>query len=347
MPDKTYDVVAMGRSSIDLYSNDIGAPFEDIKSFAAYVGGCPTNISVGTRRLGLRSAVLTAMGDDPVADFMLKFLNQEGVETRYVPRLKGKRTSAVLLGIEPPDRFPLVYYRANCADIELSIDHVLAAPVRDCRALVISGTGLSREPSRSATLFAAEQARDAGARVVLELDFRPDQWDDPRAFGVTTRAALRLVDVAIGTADEAKAAALRDASAVSVTHSQISDAHVSGDLAQAIASILSYGPEALVMTRGQEGATVYTRNGEPLHAAPFPVEVYNILGAGDAFASGFLYGYLKGWDWRRAARMGNACGAIVVTRHGCANFMPYEQEALAFAEQRGGLDGVFEQAVSS
>ena len=348
MANKTYDVLAMGRSSIDLYSNDIGAPFPDIGSFAAYVGGCPTNISVGTRRLGLRSAVLTAMGDDPVADFMLQFLNKEGVETRFVPRLRGRRTSAVLLGIEPPDKFPLVYYRANCADIELTIDHVLASPVRDCRVLVISGTGLSREPSRSATLFAAEEARDAGAKVVLELDFRPDQWDDPRAFGVTTRAALRLVDVAVGTSDEVKAAALREGAAVSVKHSQISDAHVSGDLGQAIAAVLGAGPEALVMTRGQEGATVHTRGGETIQAAPFPVEVYNILGAGDAFASGFLYGYLKGWDWRRAARMGNACGAIVVTRHGCANFMPYEQEALSFVEARGGFgDGsVLEHAAS-
>jgi 5-dehydro-2-deoxygluconokinase len=344
---KTYDVLAMGRSSIDLYSNDIGAPFPEIKSFAAYVGGCPTNISVGTRRLGLRSAVLTAMGDDPVADFMLKFLNDEGVETRYVPRLRGRRTSAVLLGIEPPDRFPLVYYRANCADIELTIDHVLASPVRDCRALVISGTGLSRDPSRSATIFAAEQARDAGAKVVLELDFRPDQWDDPRAFGVVTRSVLPLVDVAVGTSDEVKAAVLREGSDVSVAHSQISDARVAGDVAAAIRTVLGYGPQALVMTRGQEGATVHLKTGEELHAAPFPVEVYNILGAGDAFASGFLYGYLKGWDWVRAARMGNACGAIVVTRHGCANFMPFEQEALAFVDERGGFEnaGIRQQAV--
>lgn len=332
-----YDVLAMGRSSIDLYSNDIGAAFEDIKSFAAYVGGCPTNISVGTRRLGLRSAVLTAVGCDPVGDFLLKFLVQEGVETRFVARKPGRRTSAVLLGIEPPDRFPLVYYRDNCADIELTIDDVLAAPLASCRALVISGTGLSREPSRSATLLAAEQARAHGAKVVLELDFRPDQWHDPRAFGVTTRAALRLVDVAIGTADEVNAAALTEGGQVSVEHSQVSDARVSGDLARAIQIVLAGGPEALVMTRGREATRIYTRPGEVIDAEPFPVEVYNILGAGDAFASGFLYGYLKGWDWRRAARMGNACGAIVVTRHGCANFMPYEPEALAFIAGHGGF----------
>jgi 5-dehydro-2-deoxygluconokinase len=337
MSTRTYDLVAMGRSSIDLYSNDIGAPFPEIRSFSAYVGGCPTNISVGTRRLGLRSAPLTAVGEDPVGDFLLSFLVKEGVETRFISRKPGRRTSAVLLGIEPPDKFPLVYYRNNCADIELTIDDVLAAPIADTRLLLITGTGLSREPSRSASLFATEQARAHGAKVFLELDFRPDQWHDARAFGVVTRSALRLVDVAIGTADEVKAATLRHGMTVSVQHSQVSDAHVSGDLAGAVDTLLAAGPEALVMTCGREGATVYMHSGQAVQAAPFPVEVYNILGAGDAFAAGFLYGYLKGWDWRRAARMGNASGAIVVTRHGCANFMPYEQEALDFIQERGGF----------
>ena len=337
MSNRSYDILAMGRSSIDLYANEIGAPFTEIKSFAAYVGGCPTNISVGTRRLGLRSVVLTAVGEDPVGDFILSFLKREGVVTRFVPRKPGHRTSAVILGIEPPDRFPLVYYRDNCADIELTIDDALAAPIADSRALLISGTGLSREPSRSATLFAAEQAKAYGTAVILDLDFRPDQWHDARAYGVTMRRALGLADVVIGTEDETKAAALTDAGAVSVAHSQVSDAHVRGDVEQAVKAVLACGPEALVLKCGAERTVVRLRNGEAIEAAPFPVEVYNILGAGDAFASGFLYGYLKGWDWRRAARMGNACGAIVVTRHGCANFMPYEQEALDFVAERGGF----------
>src|ERR671933_2040787 len=207
---ETYDVLTMGRSSIDLYSNDVGAPFVDIKSFAAYVGGCPTNISVGTRRLGLRSALLTAVGDDVVGNFILHFLEREGVETSFIPRKPGHRTSAVVLGIEPPDRFPLMYYRDNCADIELNIDDVLRTPIADSKALLISGTGLTKEPSRSATIFAAEVARQAGVPVVLDLDFRPDQWHDARAFGVTVRSALRLVDVAVGTVDEVNAAVLAD-----------------------------------------------------------------------------------------------------------------------------------------
>src|SRR5438128_5995467 len=180
--EQRYDVLSIGRSSIDLYANEIGAPFTEIKSFAAYVGGCPTNISVGARRLGLRSTVLTAVGEDPVGDFICSFLEKEGVVTSFVPRKPGRRTSAVILGIEPPDKFPLVYYRDNCADIELTIEDVLAAPVAQSRALLISGTGLSREPSRSATLFAAEQARSHGTTVFLDLDFRPDQWHDSRAY---------------------------------------------------------------------------------------------------------------------------------------------------------------------
>jgi 5-dehydro-2-deoxygluconokinase len=148
---------------------------------------------------------------------------------------------------------------------------------------------------------------------------------------------LRLTDVVIGTADEVKAGALREGISVSVEHSQVSGARVSGDVLLAVEEILSSGPEALALKRGGEGTTVYLKGGEGVEAATFPVTIQNVLGAGDAFASGFLYGYLKGWDWYKSARMGNACGAIVVTRHGCANFMPYEQEALTFIEEHGGF----------
>src|SRR5213596_941294 len=253
----TYDLITMGRSSIDLYANDVGASFVDIKSFAAYVGGSPTNIAVGAQRLGLRTAVLTAVGEDPVGDFILKFLKDEGVETKFIPRKPGTRTSAVVLGIEPPDQFPLVYYRDNCADNQLTIDDALATPLESSRIFEFSGTGLSREPSRSANIFAAETAKAAAATVVLDLDFRPNQWHDARAFGVTVRSVLRLTDVVIGTADEVKAGALHEGVSVSVEHSQVSGARVSGDVLKAVEEILSAGPEALALKRGGEGTTVY------------------------------------------------------------------------------------------
>src|SRR4051812_6559189 len=135
MDSPAYDLITMGRSSIDLYSNDVGAPFVNIKSFAAYVGGSPTNIAVGARRLGLKTAVLTAVGEDPVGDFILNFLVNERVETKFIPRKPGTRSSAVVLGIEPPDQFPLVYYRDNCADNQLTIDDALATPLESSRIL--------------------------------------------------------------------------------------------------------------------------------------------------------------------------------------------------------------------
>jgi len=338
---RSYDVIAMGRSSIDLYSNDIGAPFVDITSFAAYIGGCPTNISVGTRRLGLRSALFTAVGEDQVGNFILHFLRREGVETRFIPTKPGRRSSAVVLGIEPPDRFPLTYYRENCADIELNIDDVLATPIADSHTLLITGTGLSKEPSRSATLFAAEAARGAGTTVMLDIDFRPDQWHDARVFGTTLRSVLHLVDIVVGTDDEINAAMLTDPSQINLTHSQISDAHVSGDINAAIQALIGMGPRVLAQKRGAAGSIVHlASNGEPptqIEVPGFPVEVRNILGAGDAFASGFLYGIVKGWDWYKAARLGNACGAILVTRHGCANFMPTHDEVMAFIQDHGGF----------
>ncbi len=333
-----YDSLHMGRSSIDLYSNDIGTPFEQIASFAAYVGGSPLNISVGAHRLGLKTALLTAVGVDPVGDFILDFLRREGVETRYIPRKPGRRTSAVVLGIEPPDKFPLVYYRDNCADSALDIDDVLASPIADCKVFQFAGTNLSVEPSRSATFFAAERARAAGAKVVLDVDFRPDQWHDVRAFGVQVRAVLRCVDIVIGTEDEINAAVMVETGQMSLTHSQISDTHVHGDAERAIAAILALGPEALILKTGSRGSRIYLKNGEVIEAPGYPVEVYNILGAGDAFGAGFLYGYVNGWGWRKSARLGNACGAIVVTKHGCANFMPTLAEVEAFVSTRGGLE---------
>ena len=336
----SYDLITMGRSSMDLYANDIGAAFEDITSFAAYVGGSPLNIAVGAQRLGLRTGLLTAVGDDKAGDFILAFLKREGVDTRFVPRKPGARSSAVLLGIEPPDHFPLVFYRDNAADAQLSVDDVLAAPIAAAAALEVSGTGLAREPARSATFAAAETARRAGRMVYLDLDFRADQWHDVRAYGLVVRSLLPLIDVAIGTEEEVNAAMLEKPEDVEITDQQVSAPTIRGDAEANVAAMLALpaGPEAIVMKRGAAGASVHLRDGTRVDAPGFAVEVMNVLGAGDAFAAGFIYGRAQGWGWYRSARLGNACGAIVVTRHGCANFMASREEALALAEAHGGLD---------
>jgi 5-dehydro-2-deoxygluconokinase len=314
---RTYDVLAVGRSSIDLYAHEIGKPITDVKSFDAYVGGCPTNVSVGTRRLGLSSALLTAVGDDQVGEFVTAFLEREHVETLFISRKPGRRTSAVILTIQPPDKFPLTFYRDNCADRALTVDDVANAPIADSRLVFVTGTGLSHEPSRSATFAAAAAARAAGVPVVVDIDYRADQWDNPSAFVDQVQRLLGSATIAVGTEEELAAAS------------------ATSDGPSGVAAILATGIDAFVLKRGARGSTVFRPNQASIDVAPFPIEVLNVLGAGDAFASGLLYGYLQGWTLERAARMGNACGAIVVTRHGCANFMPTRDEVEAFVAGRG------------
>ncbi|ULQ52424.1 5-dehydro-2-deoxygluconokinase [Flavihumibacter fluvii] len=331
------DILTIGRSSIDLYSQDIGADFVDITGFNAFVGGSPLNIAVGTQRLGLQAALLTAVGNDKIGDFILHFLQKEKVSTAFIPTIPGARTSAVVLGIEPPDRFPLVYYRENAADSQITIDHVNAAGIKNFKLVEISGTALNMEPSRSAVFFAVEQAVEQGVQVVLDIDFRADQWQDIRSFGLMVRAILPKVDIAIGTEEEILAATLVDISSVAIAHQQISAPEVKGDLDSAIQKILDTGVKVLVVKKGANGVTIYRKDAAPVDVPGFPVEVLNVLGAGDAFASGFIYGHLQGWDLYKACRMGNASGAWVVQKPGCANDMPTLQEVMALIESRGGF----------
>lgn len=337
MTEKQYDVITYGRSSIDLYSADIGAPFVDITAFNAYVGGSPLNIAVGTKRLGLNSALLTGIGQDQVGDFLLNFLKKEGVETRFIPRKPGSRTSAVVLGIQPPDNFPLVYYRENCADSRVNIDDVIKANIGSFRLFEISATALNVEPSRSAGFFAAEEAVRNNVPILIDLDFRADQWHDARAFGITARAFLKSCTIALGTEEEILATMLTDPANIKIRNQQISAPEIRGDIDDAIKTIMKLGLEALVVKRGAKGSTVYLKDGTVTDVPGFPVEVVNVLGAGDAFASGFIFGYLNGWDWYKCCRMGNACGAILVTKPGCSNFNPTLREAYDFIDSKGGF----------
>jgi 5-dehydro-2-deoxygluconokinase len=314
----TFDVLTMGRSCIDLYAHQIGVPITDVTSFDAYVGGCPTNISVGTRRLGLRSALLTAVGDDQVGDFVLAFLDREGVDTRFIPRKKGRRTSAVILTIMPPDRFPLTFYREGCADRELTREDVESAPIPDSAMIVVTGTGLSHEPGRAATLFAAERARTSGVDVLVDIDYRADQWRSRSEYAAVMRPLLAHATLTVGTEEEVIAAADDD------------------DLGTAIERVLHAAQGPLVVKRGGKGASIYTRGGGRQDIPPFRITVLNVLGAGDAFASGLIAGLRRGWPLDRAVRFGNATGAIVVTRHGCANFMPTMTEVESFVAEQGG-----------
>jgi 5-dehydro-2-deoxygluconokinase len=223
------------------------------------------------------------------------------------------------MSILPPDRFPLTFYRDGCADRELTEKDVDRSPVADAAVVVVTGTGLSHEPGRSATRRAAATGRVAGGRVIVDLDYRPDQWRDRAAYAAEIHSLLADAHLAVGTEEEVSAA----------TNGET-------DLDAAATRLLARGLEAVVLKKGSAGCRIYEPGGGRIDVAPFPIEVLNVLGAGDAFASGLIYGLRRGWPLPRAARVGNATGAIVVTRHGCANFMPTWPEVDSFVESRGG-----------
>jgi len=330
-----YDLMTLGRCGMDLFAQNIGADFAAITGFDAHIGGSPTNIAVAASRLGLRTALLTAVAPDLVGDFVLAHLEEEGVDTHYIPRKPGTHTGLAVVGVQPPDRFPLLFYRHNPADIWLTVDDVAAAPLAKTRALLLSGTALSRGSCAAATIFAAQQASAASVTTYLDIDLRPDQWADPNALRAALGQLLPQVDVVIGTEEEVYA--LLGAAPESVFAGQRLNPEQRAELNVVVPIFLAADVErTLILKRGSHGASVFAAGHAAVDVSGFPVEVLNTVGAGDAFAGGLIYGRCQGWDWRASVRMGNACGALVVTRHGCAAAMPRRDEVEVFLAAHGG-----------
>jgi len=325
------DLITIGRANMDLYSRDIGASFSDVPSgFDAMVGGSPTNIAIGAARLGLDTIALTAVGDDEIGSYVKAFLAREGVVTDYVPTKPEGKTAVAILGVMPPDHFPLVFYRDNAADLYIDRSDVDALPLADARAVLLSGNAFAKGPCRDASLYAAERAGALGLTRFLDLDLRPDQWSSPGAFAEMMRPLLPSLDVVIGTEEEFHAA-LSDGVSPAMRGEQLSSAE-RAEVDELVAG-LAMAIEMVVLKRGSSGASLV--EGVDTHDIPgFPVEVVNTVGAGDSFASGLIARRLAGDSWADAARYGNACGAICVTRHGCSLAMPTPGEVEAFLKDR-------------
>lgn len=327
------ELVTVGRVNMDLFSQDIGAEFEDVTGFDAMVGGSPANIAIGTARLGLRSAVLTGIGDDAVGRFILRYLRDAGVDTTYVFEKPGKLSSLALLAVIPPSRFPLSFYREDPADIHVNVDDAATVPWEEVAAVQLSGNAFSRGPGAAASEYAGKRGQSAGATVFMDLDLRPSEWPAAAEFGRVLRRILPLCDVVVGTEEEFYAALMDDPSPV-IDGSPVPGSH-RDDLEEHIVDSRSLGPSVLVVKRGSEGATILDENGHT-DVAGFPVDVVNTVGAGDAFASGLITRRLRGDGWERAVRYANACGAITVSRHGCSVALPTADEVEAFVGAQGG-----------
>jgi 5-dehydro-2-deoxygluconokinase len=332
LADQTLDLIAVGRAGVDLYGEQVGGRLEDMRSFAKYVGGSPTNTAVGGARLGLRTGVLTRVGADHMGRFIREELQREGVCTEGVKDDPRRLTALVILGIEDPDTFPLIFYREDCADMALCADDVDPDLIARAGAVLINGTHLSTPGVFAASLKAAELVRARGGKVAFDIDYRPVLW------GLTSRdmGENRYVADAKVTAELQRILPLCDL--VVGTEEEIHILGGSEDTVDALKAIRARTDALLVCKRGPDGCIAFPgevpdRLDEGVVGRGFHVEVFNVLGAGDGFMAGFLRGWLRDEPVERCCELANAVGAMVVSRHGCAPAMPNWAELEAFIDR--------------
>ena len=328
---KTLDVITIGRSSVDLYGAQIGGRLEDMGSFQKYIGGSPTNMAAGTARLGLKSGLITRVGDEHMGRFIREELAREGVDTQGVVTDPARLTALVILGIRDEHQFPLIFYRENCADMALCEDDIAEDYIASTRAVIATGTHLSHARTEAAVIKALKLARKHGAQTALDIDYRPNLWglaghgDGESRFiesaGVTAKlqAHLHYFDLIVGTEEEF---------------------HIAGgstNTIEALRAVRAVSKATLVCKRGAAGAAAFEGAipdtlDQGQTGPGFPIEVFNVLGAGDGFMSGLTKGWLDGESWPNALKYANACGAFAVSRHGCTPAYPSLAELQFFLE---------------
>lgn len=327
------DVITIGRAGVDLYGTQIGGRLEDMGSFQKYIGGSPTNMACGTARLGLRSGLISRVGDEHMGRFILEELARHGVSTEGVKTDPQRLTALVILGIRDEDSFPLIFYREDCADMALCEDDIDPAFIGRARSVVATGTHLSHPRTEAAVLKALRIAREKGLKTALDIDYRPNLWgvaghgDGESRFVASDKVTAKLqeslhyFDLIVGTEEEF---------------------HIAGgstDTIAALRAVRAVSDAVLVCKRGPLGAAAFEGpipdSLDDGQTGPgFPIEVFNVLGAGDGFMSGLLKGWLDGTDWPTALKYANACGAFAVSRHGCTPAYPSWDE-LQFFFDRG------------
>ncbi|MBZ5761772.1 MULTISPECIES: bifunctional 5-dehydro-2-deoxygluconokinase/5-dehydro-2-deoxyphosphogluconate aldolase [Rhizobium] len=328
-PEPTLDVIAIGRSSVDLYGQQIGSRLEDIASFAKSVGGCPANIAIGTARLGLKSGLITRVGDEQMGRFIRGQSAREGVATDGIVTDKQRLTALVLLAVEAEGVSPMIFYRSDCADMALTEDDVDEDFIVSSGAVLVSGTHFSQPNTEAAQRKAIRVAKAHGRKVVFDIDYRPNLW------GLAGHAEGFERYVKSDRVTAKMKQTLPDCDLIVGTEEEILIASGADDVLGALKTIRELSAATIVLKRGAMGCIVYDGAiSEDLEAGivgdGFPIEVYNVLGAGDAFMSGFLRGWLKNEPLKTCATWANACGAFAVSRLLCSPEYPTWAELDSF-----------------
>lgn len=326
MTSGAYDLIAMGRTGVDVYPLQHGVGLEDVKTFEKFLGGSATNVAVAAARHGRHTALITRTADDPFGRYVRREAERLGVDPRYISAHTGPPTPVTFCEVFPPDDFPLYFYRYPTApDLQLeTTDLPSADQIARARVFWSTVTGLSQEPSRS-THFTAWERRGRRAHTVLDLDYRPMFWADAAEAGAQIERALEQVTVAVGNGEECRVA-------VGETDPQ-----------RAADALLERGLDLAIVKQGPRGVLAATAD-ERVEVPPFPVDVVNGLGAGDAFGGALVHGWCAGWDLRRTVQFANVAGAIVAGRLECSTAMPDEDEVRAAMD---GLDSPLPQGHSS
>ncbi len=313
-----FEVLTMGRIGVDLYPQQVGVGLDEVETFGKYLGGSASNVAVAAARYGRRTAVITRTGDDPFGRFLHAALRGYGVDDRFVTAVPGLPTPVTFCEIFPPDDFPLYFYRLPKApDLEIYADELDLGAIEAAGVFWVTVTGLSEEPSRTATLAALE-ARNHKDITVLDLDYRPMFWPSREEARRWVQRALPHVTVAVGNLDECDTAVGER------------------EPLAAAQKLHEFGVRLAVVKQGPKGVRAHDKN-TAIEVPPVPVKVLNGLGAGDAFGGALCHGLLAGWDIERVMRFANAAGAIVASRLACSDAMPTaaEVEALLNEEAAG------------
>ncbi|MDL4862129.1 5-dehydro-2-deoxygluconokinase [Halomonas elongata] len=327
------DLICLGRVAVDLYSEQVGSRLEDVSSFAKYLGGSSGNMAYGTARLGLESAMLSRVGNEQMGNFVREELERVGVDTSALQTDPERHTGLVLLALKDRDSFPLLFYRRDCADMAIDHEAIDPAFIARAKALAITGTHLSAETPARACRKALDAAADHGVKRVLDIDYRPVLW------GLTSPGDGETRFIADDKVTTDLQAWLSDFDLIVGTEEEFHIAGGSTDTLESLRAIRRITDATLVCKLGALGCVVFEdeipdRIEDGILVEGVKVEVLNVLGAGDAFMSGLLRGWLRGESWETSASYANACGALVVSRHGCAPAMPTEEELFDYLSRR-------------
>ncbi len=312
----SYDLITTGRIGVDIYPLTSGVGLEKVSTFGKFLGGSATNVAVAGAKYGLKTAVITKVGNDPFGNYLVEELVRLGVDNRYVGRTQQLKTPVVFCELFPPDDFPIYFYREPKApDLEITEEELDAEAIAQAKVFWSTVTGLSQEPSRSANLKALA-LREKKQHTILDLDYRAVFWNSPAAASEQVEKALKLVTVAVGNKEECE---------VAVGETEPS---------RAADALLERGVELAIVKQGPKGVLAKTRE-EVIEVPPHFVDVVNGLGAGDSFGGALCYGLIQGWNLQRILRFANIAGAVVASRLECSTAMPTLEELEAVMEAKG------------